>query len=110
MENSPFGFLFGNTSTITAAHVDEPPPPLPAEMDPFKIPMKIVGHIMDNCYSEDGTVHPGDHLLFIHELCELFRCAGDEGMKNGPPIFAYLVFGPGKVSLGRLLRPIKAAI
>jgi hypothetical protein len=68
-------FLFGNTST-TAAHVDEPPPPPPAEVDPFKIPMKIVGCIMDNSYSGDGTVHPGDHLLFIHELCELFRCAG----------------------------------
>jgi hypothetical protein len=34
----------------------------------------------------------------------------DEGMTNGPPIFAYLVFGPGRVSVERLLRPIKAAI
>jgi hypothetical protein len=33
----------------------------------------------------------------------------DEGMTNGPPIFAYLVFGPGRDSLERLLRPIKAA-
>jgi hypothetical protein len=75
MENSPFGFLFRNTST-TAAHVDEPPPPPPVELDHFKIPMKIIGRVMDNCYLGDGTVHPGDHLLFIHELCELFRCAG----------------------------------
>jgi hypothetical protein len=43
---------------------------------PFKILMKIVEHAMDNCYLGDGTVHPGDHLLFIHELCELFNCAG----------------------------------
>jgi hypothetical protein len=43
---------------------------------PFKIPTKIVDRVMDNCYSGDETVHPGDHLLFIHELCELFRCAG----------------------------------
>jgi hypothetical protein len=42
----------------------------------FKIPMKIVENAMDNCYLGDGTVHPGDHLLFIHELCELFKCAG----------------------------------
>jgi hypothetical protein len=35
---------------------------------------------------------------------------GDEGMTNGPPIFAYLVFGPGRVSLERLLRPIKATV
>jgi hypothetical protein len=34
----------------------------------------------------------------------------DEGMTNGPPIFAYLVFGPGKVSLERLLKPIKATV
>jgi hypothetical protein len=31
---------------------------------------------MNNCYLEDGTIHPGDYLLFIHELCELFKCAG----------------------------------
>jgi hypothetical protein len=53
--------------------VDEP---LPAQLDPFKIPMKIVERVMNNCYLGDGTVHPSDHLLFIHELCELFKCAG----------------------------------
>jgi hypothetical protein len=42
----------------------------------FKIPMKIIEHAMNNCYLGDGTVHPGDHLLFIHELWELFKCAG----------------------------------
>jgi hypothetical protein len=31
-------------------------------------------------------------------------------MTNGPSIFAYLVFDLGKVSLERLLRPIKAAV
>jgi hypothetical protein len=74
MESSPFGFLFGKI-TATVADVDEPQPP-PAQLDPFKIPMKIVERVMDNCYSGDGTVHSGDHLLFIHELCELFKCAG----------------------------------
>jgi hypothetical protein len=92
MENSPFGFLFRNTST-TAAHVDEPPPPPPAEIDPFKIPMKIVGHIMDNCYSGDRTVHPGDHLLFIHELCELFRCAGISPSQVNKKLFSLSLKG-----------------
>jgi hypothetical protein len=72
MEKSPFGSLFGNT-TATVTVVNEPPP---AQLDPFKIPMKIVERVMNNYYSGDGTVHPGDHLLFIHELCELFKCAG----------------------------------
>jgi hypothetical protein len=72
MEKSPFGSLFGNT-TATIMVVDEPPS---AQLDPFKIPMKIVERVMNNYYSGDGTVHPGDHLLFIHELCELFKYAG----------------------------------
>jgi hypothetical protein len=72
MENSPFGSLFGNTTTSVTV-VDEPPP---AQLDPFKIPMKIVERVMNNCYLGDGTIHPGDQLLFIHELCELFKCAG----------------------------------
>jgi hypothetical protein len=72
MEKCPFGSLFGNT-TATIMVVDEPPP---TQLDPFKIPMKIVERVMNNCYSGDRTVHPGDHLLFIHELYELFKCAG----------------------------------
>jgi hypothetical protein len=32
----------------------------------------------------------------------------DEGMTNRPPIFAYLVFDPGRASHERLSRPIKA--
>jgi hypothetical protein len=71
MEKSPFGSLFGNT-TAPVTVVDEPPP---AQLDHFKKPMKIVERVMNNCYSGDGTIHPGDHLLFIHELCELFKCA-----------------------------------
>jgi hypothetical protein len=64
--------LFGIATTTTAKVVKEPPP---AQVDPFKIPMKIVERVMNNGYFEDGTVHPGDHLLFIQELCELFKCA-----------------------------------
>jgi hypothetical protein len=43
---------------------------------PFKIPTKIIEHVLNNRYFGDGTVHPGDHLLFIHKLCELFKCTG----------------------------------
>ena len=71
MDNS-LSFLF-RKDTITAKVVDEPPP---AEIDPFKIPTKIVDRVMYKYYFGDGTIHPGDHLLFIHELCELFKCAG----------------------------------
>ena len=72
METSPFESLFGNATT-TATVIDNPPP---AQVVPFKIPMGIVERVMDNRSEGDGTVHPGDHLLFIHELCELFMCVG----------------------------------
>jgi hypothetical protein len=45
--------------------VDEPPP---AQLDPFKIPIKIVERVMNNCYSGDGTVHLGNQLLFIFTI------------------------------------------
>src|SRR3954467_6793191 len=72
MESSYMDSLFGFTTT-TAMVENEPPP---AEPNPFKIPMKIAERVMNNCYYGDGTLHPGDHLLFLHELCELFKCAG----------------------------------
>jgi hypothetical protein len=50
MESSPFGFLFRNTTT-TVAVVDEPPP---AQLDPFKIPMKIVERVMITAIQEMG--------------------------------------------------------
>jgi hypothetical protein len=46
----------------------------------------------------------------ITKLPGKYLKTADEGMTNGPPIFAYLVFGPGEGSLERLLRPIKAAV
>jgi hypothetical protein len=82
MEKSPIGSLFGNT-TATITVVDEPSP---AQLDPFKIPMKIVERVMNNCYSGNGTVHPGDHLLFIHELCELFDTLIYRKYYDTPPI------------------------
>jgi hypothetical protein len=59
----------------------------------FKIPMKIVECVMNNRYSGDGTVHPGDHLLFIHELCELFKCAGISSSKVKRKLFFYSLKG-----------------
>jgi hypothetical protein len=89
MEKSPFGSLFGYT-TATITVVDEPPP---AQLDPFKIPMKIVERVMNNCYSGDGTVHLSDYLLFIHELCELFKCEGISSSQVKRKLFSLSVKG-----------------
>jgi hypothetical protein len=59
----------------------------------FKIPMKIVELAMNTCYLGDGTVHPGDHLLFIHELCELFKCAGISTSQVKRKLFSFSLKG-----------------
>jgi hypothetical protein len=99
MENSPFGSLFGNP-TASAMVVDEPPP---AQLDHFKIPMKIVERVINNRYSGDGTVHPGDYLLFIHELCELFKCAGISSSQVKRKLFSLSLKGRA-AELYRLLK------
>ena len=60
MDKSPFASSFGS-NTADAEVVDEVPP---ISEIPFKTPIKIVEHVMNNSYEGDGTVHPGDHLFF----------------------------------------------
>jgi hypothetical protein len=60
---------------------------------PFKIPMKIVERVRNNCYLGDGTVHPGDHLLFIHKLCELFQCASISMNQVKKKLFSFSLKG-----------------
>ena len=73
MEHSSLSMLFGSDSP-TIPMVDKDPPP--TEITPFKITMGIIDRVMNNCYAGDGTVQPGYHLLYIKELCELFKILG----------------------------------
>jgi hypothetical protein len=57
--------------------------------------MKIVERATNNCYLGDRTVHPRDHLLFIHELCELFKCAGISTSQVKRKLFFLLLKGRG---------------
>jgi hypothetical protein len=55
--------------------------------------MKIVERAMNNYYLGDGTVHPGDHLLFIYELCELFKCVGISTSQVNRKLFSFSLKG-----------------
>ena len=81
--------MFGNNAA-DAEVVDEEPH---VSEIPFKIPMKIVERVMNNRYEGDGTVHPGDHLLFLHELCDLFKCAGITMEKVKKKLFSLSLSG-----------------
>ena len=48
--------------------------PTPTEIVPYKIPSSIIDYILANHYTGEG--HPGDHLLYLSQLCSLFKLAG----------------------------------
>src|SRR3954469_19653978 len=48
--------------------------PTPTEIVPFKIPTGIIDYVLANRYSREG--HPGEHLLYLSQLCSLFKIAG----------------------------------
>ena len=71
MDNFALGsLLVGNRPT--AVVVEKAPPP--TEIVPFKIPTGIVDYVLANRYA--GDRHPGDHLLYLSQLCSLFKLAG----------------------------------
>ena len=65
--------MIGNGSSTT--HVVERSSPS-TEIALFEITIGIVDRVMDTRYAGDGTVHPGEHLLYIKEICGLFKIAG----------------------------------
>src|SRR3954452_24863744 len=48
--------------------------PPPTEIVPYKIPAGIIDYVMANRYA--GDRHPGEHLLYLSQLCSLFKLAG----------------------------------
>ena len=73
MEALAVGWMFWNGPSTTLVVEIGPPP---TKIVPFEIPIGIVDRVMDNRDAGDGVVHPGVHLLYIKELCELFKIVG----------------------------------
>ena len=48
--------------------------PTPTEIVPYKIPTGIIEYVLANRYTGEG--HPGEHLLYLSQLCSLFKLAG----------------------------------
>src|SRR3954462_10984555 len=69
MDNSTLGSLLVRSRPTTVVVT-----PTPTEIVPYKIPSGIIDYVLANCYS--GKVHPGEHLLYLSQLCSLFKLAG----------------------------------
>src|SRR6187399_3037221 len=69
MDNLAIGSLLagrGPTPVVVA--------PPPTEIVPYKIPAGIIDYVLANRYA--GDRHPGEHLLYLSQLCSLFKLAG----------------------------------
>src|SRR3954464_9376403 len=48
--------------------------PPATETVPYKIPAGIIDYVLANRYA--GDRHPGEHLLYLSQLCSLFKLSG----------------------------------
>ena len=79
MENNPLRGLFGVSSPRPEAQRDAPQPTAPTENIYYEIPSGMIEKLLANPYAGDGTVHPDMHLIYVDEICRLFKLAGLSG-------------------------------
>ena len=42
----------------------------------YEIPSGMIEKLLANPYAGDGTTHPDLHLIYVDEICGLFKLAG----------------------------------
>ena len=55
----------------------------------LQIPSGMIEQLLANPYAGDGTEHPDMHLIYVEQICGLFKLAGlpgDEVMKKVFPL------------------------
>ena len=89
MENDPLWGLFGVSSTRPEPQVATPQPVTPTENIEYEIPSVMIEQLLANPYVGDGTEHPDMHLIYVEQICGLFKLAclpGDQVMKKVFPL------------------------
>ena len=76
MESNPLRGLFGVSSPRPVEQRVAPQPTEPTENVCFEIPSGMIEKLLANPFTGDGTLHPGMHLIYVDEVCGLFKLAG----------------------------------
>ena len=76
MENNPLWGLFGVSSPRLEEQRVSPQPNEPTENIYYEIPSSMIEKLPANPYAGDGTLHPDMHLIYVDEVCGLFKLAG----------------------------------
>ena len=89
MENNPLRGFFGVSSPRPDPQLATPQPTAPTENIEYEIPSATIEQLLANPYAGDGTEHPDMHLIYVEQICGLFKLAGlpgDEAMKKVFPL------------------------
>ena len=90
MENNPLRGLFGVCSPRLEEQRVSPQPTEPTENIYYEIPSGMIEKLLANPYAGDGTLHPDMHLIYVDEVCRLFKLVGlpeDEVKKKVFPLY-----------------------
>ena len=76
MENNPLRGLFGVSSPRPVEQRFTPQPTEPTENIYYEIPSGMIEKLLANPFTGDGTLHPDLQLIYVDEVCRLFKLAG----------------------------------
>ena len=78
MESNPLRGLFGVSSPWPEEQIVAPQPTEPTENENvyFEIPSGMIEKLLANPFAGDGTLHPYLLLIYVDEVCSLFKHAG----------------------------------
>ena len=76
MESNSLSGLFGVSSPRPVEQRVAPQPTEPTESVYFEIPSGMIEKLLANPFAGDGTKHPDEHLIYVDEVCGLFKLVG----------------------------------
>ena len=93
MESNPLRGLFGVSSPRPEEQRVTPQPTEPTKNVYFEIPSGMIEKLLANPFAGDGTTHPDEHLIYMDEVCGLFKLAGVPGDVVKKKVFALSLKG-----------------
>ena len=77
MESNPPRGLFGVSLPRPVVQIVAPQPTEPIENKiPYEYPSGMMEKLLADPFTGDGTKHPDEHLIYVDEVCGLFKLAG----------------------------------
>ena len=90
---NPLRGLFGVSSPRPEPQLATPQPTAPTENIEYEIPSGMVEQQLANPYAGDGTKHLDMHLIYVDEICGLFKLAGLPGDEAKKTVFPFIFEG-----------------